>query len=478
MLTVRWVWGLGAFVVLGVLTGLVVNRCTLATVVCLLLVPPIAFLAPFALGQGARNLSTLRKRLNWWHAAWFLIVLSGLVFRVRDTQTIREAAIDVWAVYRMSLVGITAFALLLRLALRQTPWIGSLFRGLVGALAAYSLVCAASTLWSVYPAWTLYKSLEYLIDVALIAALLATVRSLDDYKTAFDWTWVLLGGLLLTVWVGAIIWPDKGFIPVNGLLPVRIAGVMPAIDQNTVADYAACLAIVGLSRLHFGTCKGTRIFNCLLLAFGLATLVLSQTRVTILGFLLGVLLVLFLSRRIGVLAIVLLTAIVILSIMYSDGLLWKLWERGESQFALGTLSGRLPAWELGWREFLERPLTGYGAYSGGRFVILEKTGEPFKGSMLNAYMEVMVGTGIWGLFPIVVALAGSWWLLIRSLQRFSFRTLERQLAVEASGILVVVTARSFFTCNLIWHPPVVFLVVLGYAELLRRRRKCEMPARR
>ncbi len=85
MLTVRWVWGLGAFVVLGVLTGLVVNRCTLATVVCLLLVPPIAFLAPFALGQGARNLSTLRKRLNWWHAAWFLIVLSGLVFRVRDT---------------------------------------------------------------------------------------------------------------------------------------------------------------------------------------------------------------------------------------------------------------------------------------------------------------------------------------------------------------------------------------------------------
>jgi len=49
--------------------------------------------------------------------------------------------------------------------------------------------------------------------------------------------------------------------------------------------------------------------------------------------------------------------------------------------------------------------------------------------------------------------------------------------VEAVGILGIVTARSFFTDLLVWHAPLAFLLVLGYAELLRRQRKREMPTR-
>ena len=157
MLTLRWVWALGAFGLLGILTSVVVNRGTLATVICLLLVSPIAFWAPFALGQGARNFSTLRKQLAWWHVLWLLVFLSGLVFRRRDLQDIREVPVDLWAAYRIALVSITAMVLLLRLTLRQTDWIRTLFRGLVGALAIYASVSIVSTLWSIYPAWTLYK---------------------------------------------------------------------------------------------------------------------------------------------------------------------------------------------------------------------------------------------------------------------------------------------------------------------------------
>jgi len=38
-------------------------------------------------------------------------------------------------------------------------------------------------------------------------------------------------------------------------------------------------------------------------------------------------------------------------------------------------------------------------------------------------------------------------------------------------VLGVVTIHSFFNTELCWHAPVLFLVVLGYAELLRQRRK-------
>src|SRR2546425_8324014 len=108
--------------------------------------------------------------------------------------------IDAWAAYRIALVCLTALILLMRLALRQTPWIGSLFRGLVGTLAIYALISLFSTLWSIYPAWTFYKTMEYFVELAVLAAVLTTVRSTEAYKSLFDWTWVLLGGLLVTVW--------------------------------------------------------------------------------------------------------------------------------------------------------------------------------------------------------------------------------------------------------------------------------------
>jgi hypothetical protein len=70
-------------------------------------------------------------------------------------------------------MGTTGFALALRLVPRQAEWTRSFFRGLVGALPIYASVSIVSTLWSVYPAWTLYESLEYFVDVALLAAILS-----------------------------------------------------------------------------------------------------------------------------------------------------------------------------------------------------------------------------------------------------------------------------------------------------------------
>jgi hypothetical protein len=47
--------------------------------------------------------------------------------------------------------------------------------------------------------------------------------------------------------------------------------------------------------------------------------------------------------------------------------------------------------------------------------------------------------------------------------------MEYQLAVEAVGVLAIVTVRSFFTIHLVWHTSEQFLVILGFAEFLRRR---------
>jgi O-antigen ligase len=326
--------------------------------------------------------------------------------------------------------------------------------------------------------------LEYLVDVALIAAILATVRSAQTYKALFNWTWVLLGGLLVTVWAGAVVWPEEAWVPTQGLLGVRLAGVLPALDQNSVGEYAAYLAIVALSRLHFSRCPGERAYYRVVFAFGLITLFFSQTRVAIAGFLVAALLVLFFCKPTRLFSFLVLSAILVVTVavlLLTTNLghfLWALWTRGETPEMLQSLSGRLTTWEFAWRMFLERPLTGYGAYAGGRFVVVAKQeADPLGAGVLNSYVEVIVGTSIWALAPLLLALAGSWRFLIKSLSNFSHSCLERQLAVEAVGILGIVTARSFFTDLLVWHAPLAFLLVLGYAELLRRQRKREMPTR-
>ncbi len=41
--------------------------------------------------------------------------------------------------------------------------------------------------------------------------------------------------------------------------------------------------------------------------------------------------------------------------------------------------------------------------------------------------------------------------------------------MEATAVLGVITIRSVFMTFIVMHPPLNFLVILGYAESLRRR---------
>ena len=282
---------------------------------------------------------------------------------------------------------------------------------------------------------------------------------------------VLLAGLLGSVWIGAFLLPDKAF-PVTGeLIRVRIAGVLPALDQNDVGEAAAVSAIVALSRLLRPQRGQGRVFYWLVFGSALFTLVLSQTRAAIVGFFLGSALVLILSKRRGLVVFLAFAAVMILAATNAPDLLLRFWQRGENPEIVQGFSGRLAVWEFGWAKFLERPLIGYGAYAGGRFGGLETGGVELWSSVLSSYVETMLGTGLCGLTLLIIAVLGTWWALIREFISSSLRRSDRQLTIEALGVLALMTTRSFFAPQLIWHPAQTFLLVLGYAEFRRRARK-------
>ena len=474
----RWIWIIPPFIVLGLAATLVmvsladhvgVTRAALGLVIA----PFALVLVVIGLRRGFALLNKMRARLGHWDVLWLLLFASALVFRVRSATDIRANPVDSWAVYRIALevgVGVVLFT---HLVLRRPEWLGSMFRGFIGALTAFGIVSLASTAWSVYPAWTLYKSCEYLLDVALLAAILVTIRSARAYKHFVNWTWVLYGLLLLSVWLGVVVWPQQELYPVGfkiGLLGVRLTGVVPDVSSNDVGTFGAILALVSLCRLlPIAGRSSERIWYTLLFTASTATMILSQTRSAMAGFLFGVFLMLLFSKRLGLSAFLSFVVGPLLLLTSLGGLVWAFLKRGETAQVLGTLSSRTIWWSYALQKFLERPLTGFGAYAAGRFAVLATHGLTVTSTLHSDYLEIIVGTGIWGLIPALAALLGTWWFLVRYLQRSSEATLERQLAYEAVAVLGLLTFRSIFMTMLTWHPPLDFLVILGTAEFLRRR---------
>jgi len=150
---------------LGVLIAyLAYSSSGFGSVLVLLALPIAGVVLVIALPYTKVKLVALAKKLTWWHLLWLLIYVSGMVFRfARDVQAARAEAIDSMALLRIGPEVIVLAVLLVRLALRRPNWLGSLFRGVVGALAFYALACLTTASWSVYPEWTLLKSGEYLI---------------------------------------------------------------------------------------------------------------------------------------------------------------------------------------------------------------------------------------------------------------------------------------------------------------------------
>jgi O-antigen ligase len=438
--------------------------------ITILIIVLAASAAPAALAKSR----SLAVGLRWWHWVWLLAFLSGLVFRIRDIDTIHKSALDGWAGWRIGLMALVALVLLSRLASRRTDWAAALLRGLPAGIFLCGVTSLISTLWSVYPLWTLYKSIEYLIDVALLAAVVTAVRTVEEIKSLFDWTWLLYGLLLLTVWLDVLLRPGVAVIKGIGLIGVQIQGVLVGVSANSIGDMGAMLLIIATTRLLFRSHH--RSFYWLLCLAALPTLILAQSRSPFTGGLLGLLAVLLLARRFGLVALVGLAGAALNALTSAGAVVDQAFLRGQSPELFNSLSGRMGWWTFAWEVFRERPFLGFGAYAGGRFAVLGPLGVTEASSVHNAWLEILVGVGLIGLLPFLATFLGIWLNLLRPLNTGSTPSVARELRIEILGIFVLLCFRSIFTVEFIWHPPLLFFLVLAYAELLRRLRFEGVPA--
>jgi O-antigen ligase len=475
----RRFWEVSVLVALGLIAIYATTELENPWIVLIIVgVLTFVLLVPNFAGAAIAHPVRLLRSLAWWQILWFVMLMGGLVFRARTASEISQSPVDGLALFRISCMLLVAAILFLRLTLRRTNWLPFLFSGLIGIFSLFGVVSLLSTVWSVNPPWTLYKSVEFLTDVAVVAAIVATLESVEEYKKFVNWTWIMLGLLVASAWIGALVDPSDALFGDLNLraapLPFRLQGVMPAVPFNELSEISAILALISLCRIWMDLdAQSDRNWYRLLFFVSIITLVITQTRGAYASFLVGLVVLLVFARRYWILGLGGILAsgggAVLLVFTNFGARLREFLLRGETTEAANGLSGRLEVWQLSIQKILERPLTGYGGFAGARFAVLTKN--TIWSDAANLYIDAMLNIGVLGLLLLLVLVALVGWQLLRSIYRSSATRSESYLAMELFLAYTIIAVSSMESGAIITHPMLSFLVLLAFAEFIRRRSK-------
>jgi O-antigen ligase len=435
----------------------------------LLSVPPVVFMTAWRVTR----LPFQARSFRWMYLAWALLLGATSTWTLsRDVSTTVEEA-GAGNFVRMGFLMLGLLVILFLSARYRFVLTSELATGSLGIFFAFSLWGLASTLWSVLPASTLYKSVEYstmFVLFALTASLITlTIRDPQSQmlalKSLFDWNWFLILVMLMSVYIGVVVLPEYAIMQGVGMLGFSLSGALPAISANGVGQLAAILGIVALVRVLHGS-KSKVMYIPVLLGC-LLTMVLAQSRSPILAFLLAAVVVLIASRRLGLLALLVGSVSLTLLSAYG-GTVYEFMRRDQSEGNVQSLSGRTVYWESSLQAVRDNWLNGYGANAGGKY-ILSSLGEGAS-TVHSTYVEVLLDTGIVGLGLLLAGLIVAWFWLLKLRSHVAAHPIGRQLWFECLGVFIILSLRSVFTITFVWAPAVlVFGLVLVYISVARRQ---------
>jgi O-antigen ligase len=343
-----------------------------------------------------------------------LLILSTLVFRVRDADTLAANPLDSAGAVRIALVGLAfllgARALLLTERGNDAP--RKLTSRPFRIYLAYIAVVAIGALLSSRPTLTSYRVFELLTGALVIAGALKVVGRLALKRLVSLLYWSIVG-LILTVWAGVLIAPSLALSPVGerfsfgAPIPWRIVGVMPVMSANFAGTLGVLLFLWSLAywlredRLEVG--PRLSVAGCL--AFlGLVTLLAAQYRTGYAAALAGVGVLLLLRKRTGI-AVLLLTIALAAGVsgIVSGSDVEGFVLRGQSAEVATGLTGRTIWWEKALEVFRESPLIGGGLLTASRFEVLAELGATTTATIHGTWIEALVGTGLVGASLILAA---------------------------------------------------------------------------
>ncbi|MEN6310066.1 MAG: O-antigen ligase family protein, partial [Acidobacteriota bacterium] len=339
-----------------------------------------------------------------------------------------------------------------------------LSRGPLLALALYGLIGGFFFFLSPDPFLSLYWAALFLSAVFVAWVLVNQENSERQAMALMDVNTAIIV-ILVVFYLFGPLWPILRGAPNPRLyhLPFGL-GTQTA---NGVGRFAGVLALIALSRLRQAELLKRALWTGL---FGVAvvTLAVSESRTAILGFVVGMALIVLANRKFGWLVV---GVPGVLFFLYKAWFVWRF--RGSFETAF-FLTGRETTWRKALDISLRSPLTGHGFHA-DRLMI--------EGEHVHmAYLHSLIQSGFLGALLFAVAAVGIWVLIIKN------RVIQRTVAVggvpnflltESLAVLGFLAARSFFESTAAFYGvELLFLVpCMAYIQIwIEKNPLAEGPA--
>jgi O-antigen ligase len=252
----------------------------------------------------------------------------------------------------------------------------------------FALFCLVSTAWAVQPIYSLAWAFKLLLAVWVLAYVALPDQPKDVRKFLRSILAMYCFIMVLSV-VKAVVDPADAF---KGN---RLAGVVDATDTSETAGLAL---IICIALFHWGKKKG----YLMLAALSAVVMILGGGKTASVAALVGCLLFFFLQKRFKALAIFLLSLGMLAVVLFSLTPIGNYYA-GYTSDQLETFTGRTILWQHVLPEIKAHLLLGHG-YMSERFYNLDVPGlrNWEVGHMHNAFLSVLYGEGLPGLFLLLM----------------------------------------------------------------------------
>jgi O-antigen ligase len=401
-------------------------------------------------------------------AAWLAMFFSILIW---SQSNLRAGELgDSTNYYRIVLVLFAAAGSIVTLVTNYQR-LRDVFSGPLMLLLIYALVALLSSAYVPEHAfYSMWKSAEILVDILVIAAIMSYDFPQNSARSAYLMLPILYGALVIVYLVEAAMMPSLAFQVSRGYLSLYMSGVLPVMAQNALAFLSAVCAFALICRLSRPGNIAIKSASLVMLGLALTTLILAQSRTSIVALALAVMVYFLFDRRFKLLLALAVGSAVVGVYTSSFDVSYQYLLRGQDAHLVTTLSGRTEGWEKAWLAFQEAPITGHGFAAFARVNILGTTG---MSSMHGAIFDVLVGTGLMGFIPWAGAIL---WTFVRlfalTFSRHPWFESEagRGIQAEMMGVAVLILVRASTSSGLALHQDnfMLFLTVLAYVTTMRR----------
>jgi O-antigen ligase len=294
----------------------------------------------------------------------------------------------------------------------------------------YTLFCITSTIWSKGAIATFGKSIEMLVGCLIILITMYKHNQLFRLRRMFNWFVLIYSALTITAFFGSFIDPES-----FSTGPHRVTA--PWFSGNAASYSAAIISIIFLCRSlnKFQILKQKLLYGFLYIVFSVISIYAAGRAAIILWGICSFAVFILLKPKFSF--VIIIPGFALLAFTYYT-IIFEYLLRGQSTNEILKLSGRLVLWKLGIIGFMNKYLIGYGFGVGSRTIFYKFGTTGYSDTISgihNGFLEVALGTGIFGFCLWFSAI--SWGLF------FLFKSLLRRENVEMSILSIFLLGSTF-----------------------------------